>query len=253
MPRCLHCQMLPGARRYGHVEVPRICRDTFDRARLAPEVAGDHAHPRPVVVRWLGYGRRPDVLESRLRHIHRRGQIRPELQAVHPAVGVALRHLLVQDAAARGHPLHVARSQTALVAETVAVINGAREDVCDRLDAAMRMPRKPGEVVAGSVVPEVVEQQERIEVARVAETKRALQPDARAFYGGPCLTHFSNRSNRHGEIHPRRANDNYALAAFAGTRRVDKLATAPATPRPSASQSRPGVHRRASPASASSE
>jgi hypothetical protein len=35
----------------------------------------------------------------------------------------------------------------------------------------MRMPGKPGEVVTGAVVPEVVEQQERIEVAGLFEAE----------------------------------------------------------------------------------
>ena len=85
--------------------------------------------------------------------------------------GVALRHLLVQDAAARRHPLHVAGAERAPVAEAVAVLDGARQHVGDGLDAAMRMPREAGEVVVGPVVAEVVEQQERIELGRVAEAE----------------------------------------------------------------------------------
>ena len=61
--------------------------------------------------------------------------------------GVALGHLLVQDAAAGGHPLHVARGHLALVAEAVAVLDGAGEHVGDRFDAAVRMPRESGQVI----------------------------------------------------------------------------------------------------------
>ena len=94
---------------------------------------------------------------------------------MHPALRVALGHLLMEDAAARGHPLHVAGAEAAAVAEAVAVLDGAGEHVGDRLDAAVRMPRKPGEVVLGIVVAEVVEQQERIEVRGLAEAEGALQ------------------------------------------------------------------------------
>ena len=38
---------------------------------------------------------------------------------------VALRHLLMQDAAAGGHPLHVAGAERAAVAEAVAVLDGS--------------------------------------------------------------------------------------------------------------------------------
>ena len=77
---------------------------------------------------------------------------------------VAARHLLMHDAAARGHPLHVAGAEHALVAEAVAVIDLAGQDIGDRLDAAMRMPGEAGLVLVGIVVAEIVQQQERIEL-----------------------------------------------------------------------------------------
>ena len=100
---------------------------------------------------------------------------------MHPARLVALRHLLMDDAAARRHPLHVARGDGAAVAHAVAVLDGSREHVGDGLDAAVRMPGKAGQIVLGNVVAEIVQQQERIEVGRVAEAERAAQMDARAF------------------------------------------------------------------------
>ena len=81
----------------------------------------------------------------------------------------------MHDAAAGGHPLDVARAKTALVAEAVAVIDGARQDIGDRLDAAMRMPRESGEIVGRIVVAEIIEEQERIEVGGIAEPEAALQ------------------------------------------------------------------------------
>ena len=101
---------------------------------------------------------------------------------MHAALRVALRHLLMHDAAAGRHPLHVAGAEHALIAEAVAVLDLAGQDVGDRLDAAMRMPGKAGLVLVGIVVAEIVEQQERIELLGVAEAEGAAQMHAGAFH-----------------------------------------------------------------------
>ena len=137
------------------------------------------------------------VLIARRRHLQRRRQVGPELEAVHAALRVALRHLLMQDAAAGRHPLHVAGAERAAVAEAVAVVDRAGEHVGDGLDAAMRMPREAGEVVVRVVVAEIVEQQERIELAGVAEPKRAAQLHARAFHGRLGLDDALHGSDGH--------------------------------------------------------
>ncbi len=90
---------------------------------------------------------------------------------MHAPCGIALGHLLVNDAAAGGHPLHVAGGDGAAVAHAVAVLDGAGQHVGDGLDAAMRMPGKAGEVILGNVVAEIVEEQEGIEVGGVAEAE----------------------------------------------------------------------------------
>ena len=100
---------------------------------------------------------------------------------MHAALRITLGHLLVEDAAAGGHPLHVARAKTAAIPEAVTMVDRACQHIGDRFDAAVRMPRKPGEVVVRVVVPEIVEQQERIEFIRGAKTKRATQVHSRAF------------------------------------------------------------------------
>ncbi len=102
---------------------------------------------------------------------------------MHPAKLVALGHLLVDDAAAGRHPLHVAGGDGAVVAHAVAVFDGAGENVGDGLDAAMRVPGKAVEVVLRDVVAEVVEQEERIEVVGVAEAEGAAEMDSGAFEG----------------------------------------------------------------------
>src|SRR5262245_60062233 len=109
---------------------------------------------------------------------------------MHAALFVALRHLLMEDAAAGRHPLDVTRAEAAAVAKAVAVLDVAGEYVGDRFDPAMRMPRKPGKVIARVVVPKVVQQEKRIELARIAEAERALQPDAGAFARRRRASHF---------------------------------------------------------------
>src|SRR5262249_5801592 len=144
------------AGRHRDVDVDRIGGNPFDDATAPPELAGDDPRVRAVVVgRFRDVGRL-DVLVARRGHLERSRQVRLELEAVAPAAGVSLRHLLVQDAAAGGHPLDVAGAETAAVAEAVAVRDGPGEHVGDRLDAAVRVPRKAGEIVGGRVVPEVV-------------------------------------------------------------------------------------------------
>jgi len=75
---------------------------------------------------------------------------------MHAAALVAFRHLLVKDAAAGGHPLHVAGAHFAPVAEAIAMFDAATQDVRDRFNAAVRMPREPGEIVLGMLVAEVI-------------------------------------------------------------------------------------------------
>ena len=117
---------------------------------------------------------------------------------MHAAVGVAFGHLLVEDAAAGGHPLDVAGGHLALVAEAVAVLDFAGQDVGDGLDAAMRVPGEAGEVVGGILVAEVVEQEEGIELLGFAEAEGALELDACAFEGGLGFKNLFYRAKRHG-------------------------------------------------------
>src|SRR5262249_15666795 len=123
----------------------------------------------------------------------------PQLETVHPAVGIALRHLLMQDAAARRHPLHVPRAEAAAIAEAVAVLDRTGQHVRDRLDPAMRVPREAREAIAGVVVAEVVEQPERIEFRGVGEPERALEPHARALESGFGAEQTFHWAHGHGE------------------------------------------------------
>ena len=181
--------------RDGHVEVDRVGGDAGDGTFFAPEVAADDAGLRAVVLGGDGDFGGFDFLVMRGGHLERGGEIRPQLEAVHAARFVALGHFLVDDAAAGGHPLDVARFDGAVVADAVGVVDGAGEDVGDGFDAAMRVPGEAGEVVGGDVVAEIVEQEEGVEIGGVAEAERAAEVDAGAFHGGLGFDDFVDGSN----------------------------------------------------------
>ena len=204
-PRYLDVSVPPGKRRTLKVEVARVGGDAVDGAAPAPELAADDPHHRAVIVDDLGDLGARDVLVARRRHLQRRRQVGPELEAVHPARRVAVRHLLVEDAAAGGHPLHVARTERALVAQAVGVVDRAGQHVGDGLDAAVRVPRKARLVVGRPVVAEVVQQQERVVLAGIAEAERAAQMDAGTFHGRLRLDDALDRTDRHGTSRGHRA------------------------------------------------
>ena len=77
------------------------------------------------------------------------------------------------------------------------MFDASGEHVSDRLDPAMRMPRKALEEVRGTVVAEVVEQQERIELAGVAEPEATMELDARTFYRRGSLDDLLDGSDGH--------------------------------------------------------
>src|SRR5262245_63701893 len=88
------------------------------------------------------------------------------------------------DAAAGRHPVACAGPGRAAIAEAVAVLHRARQDIGDGLDAPVRMPRKSGAIVLWALVAEIIEQQERIEVAGVSEAEGPPQLHPGAFHGG---------------------------------------------------------------------
>src|SRR5579872_2372506 len=118
---------------------------------------------------------------------------------MHASARIALRHFLMHDAAARRHPLHVAGAERAAIAQAVAMLDGAGKYVGYRLDAAMRMPRKTGEIVLRSIVAEIVKQEERVGLLGLAETEGAAQLDPGAFDRRLRLHNAFNRTNGHSD------------------------------------------------------
>jgi hypothetical protein len=103
---------------------------------------------------------------------------------MHLADLIAFGHFLVNDASARRHPLDIARPNSAAVSQTIRMFNGAGQDVRDGLDTPVRVPGKAGEVVIRYVVSEVIKQQERVELGRVAEPESTPQTHSGAFQRG---------------------------------------------------------------------
>src|ERR1700731_3463406 len=111
---------------------------------------------------------------------------------MHPARKVSFRHLLMDDAAARRHPLNVAGRDGTAVAH-----DSSRQDIRDGFDPAMRVPRDPSQIILGNVVAEIVQQKEWIEVGCIAESESAAKMHASAFERRLGLDESLNGSNGH--------------------------------------------------------
>src|SRR6266478_1500714 len=116
---------------------------------------------------------------------------------MHAAGMITLRHFLVDDPAARRHPLDIARGNGAAVAHAVAVVHGSSKDVGDGLDAAMRVPGKACQIIFWNVIAEVIEEKKRIEVGSITEAKCTAQVHACAFQRRLRGDNPLNRSEGH--------------------------------------------------------
>src|ERR1035438_5009412 len=83
---------------------------------------------------------------------------------MHASGIIALRHLLMNNATPRRHPLNIARRDRPAIPETVAMLDGPSQNISNGLDSAMRMPRKPRQIILRHVIAKIVEQQKRIEL-----------------------------------------------------------------------------------------
>src|SRR4030095_14349893 len=141
-------------------------------------LAGDHANARTGVDLGLGQTISAQLAVLWAAHLVARRQVEPELQPG-DALGAHLGHLLVQDAAARAHPLDVAGSDRPAVPERIAVGDLAVADERHRLDAAVRVIGEACFVVGGLRRLEVIEQEKGIEVVEAARAEAAPQVHAR--------------------------------------------------------------------------
>ncbi len=157
VPCRLHGQRPPLSSRHCNVKVDRLRRNSLHRPSLTPETAANHPHAGSVVVRDDRDFRRLHVLIPRRRHLQTRRQVRPQLESVHSPRRIPARHLLVNNSPPRCHPLHVPCPQLALVPQAVPMLHRPRQNIGDRLNPAMRMPRKPRQIIRRNVIPKIVE------------------------------------------------------------------------------------------------
>ena len=94
----------------GSVERPTIGPD--DSHLALPQCSGDHARLAPAGQRDGRDLARRNLAVGRRLHLFARRQVDPQLEAAHPSLGL-LRHLGVDDAARRRHPLHAAGTDLA--------------------------------------------------------------------------------------------------------------------------------------------
>ena len=99
---------------------------------------------------------------------------------------IPLRHFLVDDAAAGGHPLHITCTDHAGVAQAVAMLHFARQHIGDGFNPAVGMPGKARGVIRRVIPAKIIQQQEWVKEVRVAKSKSAPQMHPRAFQGGPA-------------------------------------------------------------------
>src|SRR5271155_5255800 len=99
---------------------------------------------------------------SRAGHLERCREIRPQLKPRHASGLIALGHLLMDNAAARRHPLDIAGGDGATVSHAVSMFDGSGQHVGDGFDSAVGMPGEARQIVLGNIVAEVIEEEERV-------------------------------------------------------------------------------------------
>ena len=192
-----------GPRTGGHRRVQHGDRRVGDAGALVPvELTGDDAHQRAAV----GAGEQrdvaaADVLVARGRHLHRLRQVDPQLEAVEEPTGDherLRRHLDVQQAGARRHPLGVAVADRAATTVGVLVHEGAVDDVGDGLEAAVGVPRGALGLARRVLdLTHLVHVDERVERGEVDAGEGTTHRETLALEARRCGRHRAHRA-RHG-------------------------------------------------------
>src|SRR4051812_6392515 len=81
----------------------------------------------------------------------------------------------MNDPLSRCHPLHITGGNRAAVPHAIAVINGSGEDVSDCFNPPMGVPWKPSQIIFRYIVPEIVQEEEGVEIGSISETEGAAQ------------------------------------------------------------------------------
>jgi hypothetical protein len=107
---------------------------------------------------------------------------------------VPLRHLLMDDAAARRHPLYVPGTNNPTVPDAVSMFHLTAEDIGNGFDASMGMPWKALDVVFGVVRTKIVEKKEWVKQGNLIVPERSFEVYTCSFDGRPTLPDLLNSS-----------------------------------------------------------
>ena len=70
-----------------------------------------------------------------------------------------------------------------MIANAIAVLHGSGEDIGDRLNAAVGMPRETRQVILRNVIAEIVQQEKWVKIGCVVKPERATQVNSSTFDG----------------------------------------------------------------------
>ena len=176
----------------------RVDDDILHRSAHTIEHTADHFDSDPGGEDNLRDGRRRDVTVAGRHHLPVGRQVGPVLEAPHGTGGAHPGHLLVNDAAAGGHPLHVTGADHPPVAHAVAMFHQAFEDVGDGLDPPVGMPGKAGQVLFRFAGMEVIQHQKRVEQWHLVVAEGPLEMHTSPFPGRSAAKHLGDFAYRHG-------------------------------------------------------
>ena len=177
-----------GPRRDADIQHFRLDHDIAYRPLHALHIPGNDLDRHPVCKPHLRNISRLDVPVAGCHHLLGRRQIGPELESPHGAGGAQLRHLLVDDPAAGGHPLYVAGPDTPMVAHAVAMLYQPFQHIGDGLDAPVGMPRESGQIFGRVGGVEIIqEHQERVKLRHLGIAEGPFQMNPGPFDGGAAL------------------------------------------------------------------
>src|SRR4030042_1179965 len=118
-----------GSLRNGYIQVLRVGDNIANRPLHTVYRPAKDLHLDPILEGDLGNLAALHIPVAGIHHLMRSGTVCPELKPQHEILFVALRHLLMDDAAARGHPLHVPGTNNPAVPDAVSMFHLTAKDI----------------------------------------------------------------------------------------------------------------------------
>jgi hypothetical protein len=156
-----------GPGRHRDIEVFRLSDDIRHRPRSSMNLPANDLYLDALGESELGNLGALHVPVAGLHQLVGGREISPELKAVYATLVIPLRHLLVDDAAAGRHPLHIPRCNYSAVAQAVAMVHFSSYDICDGFNATMRMPGEALQIVGGVIAAKIIQEEEGVELGHL--------------------------------------------------------------------------------------